>query len=503
VLTGRKLIRGISGRLLREWAVDVTGLPPWLLAECYDSVGDLSETLALLLPHHGRSTDEPLHHVVTHRILPLAHMDQDQQRELVLDTWRTFDAPQRFVFHKLISGTFRFGAAAKLVINAMAQAADVEPAVMQHRMAGRYTPSVENYLALLRPDDGEVDAARPYPFYLAHQLDDPPAEALGDIADWQAEWKWDGIRAQLLRRGDTVLLWSRGDELIDQTFPEIADAGRCLPDGTALDGEVLAFEAGAPLPFSALQRRLNRKAVAPALFADVPVVFMVYDLLESGGADLRGLPTAERRERLEAMDVAGCSEVLRVSPVVEADTWDQLAELRGQSRERGVEGLMLKRRDSVYKAGRVRGDWWKWKIDPYTVDCVMIYAQRGTGRRSTLFTDYTFGVWTGEPPGDGELVPVCKAYSGLTDAEIAKVDRWVTRHTTGRSGPVRFVEPGLVFEIAFEAIAASDRHKSGIALRFPRMARWRQDKKPVDADTLGNLQRLLAATQRRAITAGT
>lgn len=500
VLTGQKLIRAVPYKRLRAWAAEEAGLETWLFNECYGAVGDLSETLSLVLPGGQTPSDEPLHRVVSERILPLAQMTEDEQRVSVVETWRTLSTPQRFLFHKLISSNFRFGAARKVVINALAAAApgNVDPAVMQHRLGGRpIEPTAEAFAALLAGTDD--DDARPYPFCLAYQLDDP-VESLDDNEEnpetdsggrgWRAEWKWDGIRAQIIRRGVQTLVWSRGDELITDAFPELRAAGDALPDGTVLDGEVLAYEDDHPLPFSMLQRRLNRKRMEPMLFADVPVVFMAYDILEHDGEDVRPRNTDERRALLE--DLLPESPALRLSQRIEFDGWEQLAALRGESRERGVEGVMLKRADAPYAAGRKKGHWWKWKVDPYTVDCVMVYAQRGSGRRSSLFTDYTFAVWApGSTPGSRELVPVTKAYSGLTDEEFAKVDHFIKNHTVGKKGSFRQVEPQLVFEIAFEGINESNRHKSGVALRFPRMHRWRTDKKPEEADTLESLQALL------------
>ncbi len=495
VLTGQKLIRRVSYKRLRAWAGEATGYGDWLLGECHSSVGDLSETLSLILPPaKAPRPDEPLRRVVEERILPLAQMTEAEQRTALLGAWDAFDGTERFLFHKLISGNFRFGAARKVVVNALAAAAGVDPAVMQHRLSGRYTPSVAAFGALLSADDGDNDdPARPYPFYLAHQLDDPPTvHAMGQPSDWRAEWKWDGIRAQLIRRSGQTLLWSRGDELITDAFPELRAAGDLLSDGTVLDGEVLAWDEDQPLPFGSLQKRLNRKRVEMMLFVDVPVVFMAYDALEADGQDLRQTDTDARRAVLERLLPGDAA--LRLSPLIAFESWDELAVLRAESRDRGVEGVMLKRAEASYGTGRTdRGSWWKWKVDPYTVDCVMVYAQRGTGRRSTLYTDYTFAVWDGDERGQGELVPVTKAYSGLTDEEFAKVDRFIRGHSTGKKGSFREVKPELVFEIAFEGINASDRHKSGVALRFPRMHRWRTEKKPTEADTLGSLKRLLDA----------
>ena len=348
---------------------------------------------------------------------------------------------------------------------------------------GEWTPSPEWYAALLSHERTDDDRSRPYPFFLASPLEDP-VETLGDVSGWLVEWKWDGIRAQLVKRGGVLHLWSRGEELITHRFPEIAAAASRLPDGTVLDGEVLAFRDERPLPFSALQQRIGRQKQVAQLVRAVPVVFMTYDILEDRGADIRELPQVERRARLEAQLTD--TGVLRPSPLVPAASWAELATLRSESRARGVEGLMLKRLTSAYGVGRKRGDWWKWKIEPFTIDAVLIYAQPGSGRRASLLTDYTFGVWH-----QGELVPIAKAYSGLSNDEIAEMDRWIRRHTRERFGPVRHVEPVQVFELGFEAIARSTRHRSGIAVRFPRMLRWRTDKKAEEADTLETVQKLL------------
>lgn len=490
-LYGRKLVRGLSGRRLRDWLAEATGLPAWIIDESYDAVGDMSETISLLVPEGRAASDEPLHDVVETRLLPLAHMSEAQQRDAITAAWQAFDRTQVFLFHKLLSQSFRIAVARKSVINAMAAAAEIDPAVMAHRLLGAWKPNAEDYARLLAGEDTH-SGGRPYPFYLASPLEASP-DTLGDVGAWQFEWKWDGIRAQLLRRDGATMLWSRGEELVNESFPELVAMAEALPSGTALDGEILAWEAGRPLSFHLLQRRLNRKQAAPMLFADVPVVFMAYDLLEHGRADVREQPLDERRRRLEAAVAAAGEAVLQLSPLVDVAAWADLAGQLQHARQRGVEGLMVKRRTSPYRAGRVRGDWWKLKVEPFVVDAVLMYAQRGTGKRASLFTDYTFGVWaTAGDDGVRALVPVAKAYSGLDDAEIREVDRWVRGHTTGRSGPVRFVEPVQVFELAFEGITRSDRYKAGVALRFPRMARWRRDKPAAEADTLASLEALLA-----------
>jgi DNA ligase-1 len=396
--------------------------------------------------------------------------------------WAPLDRLQRFVLLKLITGEFRVGVSQTLVVRALAQASGLPVATVAARLMGDWTPAAEWFASVISPESTDVDESRPYPFFLASPLEEDVA-TLGDPANWILEWKWDGIRAQLVKRGGAIHLWSRGEELITHRFPEIVAAATHLPDGTVLDGEVLAFRDDRPLPFSALQQRIGRQKQVAQMARAVPVVFMTYDLLEQDGTDIRTVALRERRERLITLLPSG---VLRPSPVVMGSGWDALAEVRSESRVRGVEGLMLKRASSAYGVGRKRGDWWKWKIEPYTIDAVLIYAQPGSGKRASLLTDYTFGVWD-----NGELVPVAKAYSGLSNEEIGEMDRWIRRHTLERFGPVRHVEPVHVFELGFEGIARSSRHRSGIAVRFPRMLRWRKDKRAEEADTLDNVRRLL------------
>jgi DNA ligase-1 len=355
---------------------------------------------------------------------------------------------------------------------------------------GDWSPSAEFFDHLLDPEleTDETPIARPYPFHLAHQIDVSP-ETLGPVSEWQAEWKWDGIRAQVIKRADKVFVWSRGEDLMTDRFPEIERAARELPNGTVLDGEILPWRNDNVLPFLELQRRIGRKNLTPKILSEVPVILQCYDLLEFEGHDIRSIEFRTRREMLGALidSLSGAgTEVFKVTESVEATTWHDLADKRELSRTLGVEGFMLKHRASPYRVGRHRGDWWKWKIDPLTVDCVLIYAQKGSGKRSNLFTDYTFAVWK-----DGELVPFAKAYSGLTDAEIRKVDRFVRDNTTEKFGPVRAVRPELVFELGFEAIQKSSRHKSGVAVRFPRILRWREDKLPRDADSLQTIHQML------------
>ncbi len=519
-LTGRRLKRLVSGRAIGGWTVAATGLPEWLLGECYAVVGDGAETAALLLDQLPRIPADPwpLADWLEHRIQPLRAASPDQQRHHVVEWLRGLPRWERFTLLKLLTGELRVGVSQTLVVRALAQAAGLPTQVVAARLMGDWTPTATWYEQLLAANATDADRSRPFPFFLAAPLDpeirsaDDVATALGDRADWLIEWKWDGIRAQLVARDGRRHLWSRGEELISTRFPEIVGAAG-LPDGTVLDGEVLAWRDGRPLPFFALQQRIGRQRQVARVARDVPVVFMVYDVLEHAGRDVRDEPLTRRRALAEGVvaalldgpPVVAASPtpdalplepanpaappphpVVRLSPLVAAGTWAEAAVQRADARQRGVEGLMLKRLTAPYGVGRKRGDWWKWKIDPHTVDAVLIYAQPGSGKRASLLTDYTFGLWH-----EGALVPVAKAYSGLTNEEIAEIDRWIRRHTVERFGPVRHVEPVHVFELGFEAIARSTRHRSGVAVRFPRMLRWRKDKLAGDADGLEALTALL------------
>jgi DNA ligase 1 len=480
-LTGHKPRQAVPTRRLHTWAAEAAGIPLWLFEESYDAVGDLAEAIALVLPPtQAAELDEPLHLWVEERIVPLRELPEAEQKARLLSYWAVLNQQERFVFNKLITGAFRVGVSELLVVRALAAVSGVEAKVISHRLMGDWSPSEEMWSRVLSPGETALDRAHPYPFFLAHPLEAPP-ETLGPREDWFVEWKWDGIRAQLIRRGDVIALWSRGDESIAGQFPEvIADAPR-LPD-CVLDGEILAWKAGRVMPFAALQKRLGRKNPGKKVMADSPVIFLAFDLLEFEGTDWRERPLEERRAKLHEVvhSIPGGSRFDTTSQV-RAPSWETLAIARSKSREEGTEGLMLKRRDSVYGVGRPRGTWWKWKIEPYTLDAVLIYAQQGSGKRASLYSDYTFGLWKGE-----ELVPFAKAYSGLTDEELREVDGFIRKNTLERFGPVRTVKPELVFELGFEGLQRSARHKSGIAVRFPRMLRMRKDKAPREANTVAD-----------------
>ncbi len=491
-LIGRKPRQAVPTRQLMAWAGDRAAVPEWLFEASYDVVGDLAETITLLLPAPAAASGRPLNEWIRQELLPLRGMAIEDRRRRVLTAWDRLDESQRFVWNKLITGGFRVGVSKRLVVRALALFSGVDAAVITHRLMGEWEPTAETFHRLLASDTADADISRPYPFYLAYPLEKTPAD-LGAITDWQVEWKWDGIRGQVIQRRGQVFIWSRGEELVTEKYPELAEAAAGLPDGTVLDGEILPWRNDRPLPFGELQRRIGRKTAGKKLRQEVPVAFLAYDLLERDGRDQRHLALAQRRKFLLDILAAFAGRPLVSSTTVEASSWEVLKDRHAESRRRGVEGFILKRRASRYGVGRKRGDWWKWKVDPFTVDAVLIYAQRGHGRRAGLYTDYTFAVRQGD-----QLVPFAKAYSGLSDAEIREVDRFIQQNTRERFGPVRAVRPELVFEIAFEGLRPSKRHKSGVAVRFPRILRWRRDKRRDEADTLDSLKALLKAASHEA-----
>jgi DNA ligase-1 len=531
-LAGGKPRQVVPVAVLNALACDRAGTPPWLFDACYQAVGDFAETVAHVLPPPTHESDLGLAAWVEDRLLPLRGLSPAEQAARVASYWDELDAPGRFLLNKLIGGGFRVGVSRLLVQRALAEGAGVDAKRVAQRMMGytdaKTTPSAGRFAQLTAEGDvARADIGQPYPFFLAHPLDLAHtgfAARLADPADWIVEWKYDGIRAQVIKRAGRVWIWSRGEELVTDRFPEIVAVARPLPDGTVLDGEIVVWKDGRVASFALLQQRIGRKLLNKKVLADAPVVFIAYDILEEGGVDVREQPQFERRRRLEALLATPPSgqplpegDAIRLSPVESAADWAALAELREQSRERGVEGFMLKHRLARYGTGRRKqddiaaGTWWKWKIDPLSVDAVLVYAQAGHGRRASVYTDYTFAVWS-RPPADAaeaqaavdaiaerqpptpdalQLVPFAKAYSGLTDEEFKVIDRVIRQTTLEKFGPVRSVRPSLVFELGFEGINRSARHKSGIAVRFPRMLRIRADKPLHEADTMVELEALL------------
>jgi DNA ligase-1 len=495
LFTGRKPKRQINSRLIRNWAIEASNIPVWLFEESYQVVGDLAETMSLLMPQNSAGSDKSLTEWIA-EINELGDKTEEERKLWLMESWAMLNTQERFVFNKILTGGFRVGVSQNLVIKALSEVSGLDAPILTHRIMGNWMPETYSYSQLVQDQAPADDISRPYPFFLAYPIQETSEkqrsveelqEALGDASLWQAEWKWDGIRAQLIKRAGKIFIWSRGEDLATEKFPELHPFLNALPDGTVLDGEILSFRNGLPLPFNVLQTRIGRKNLSKKILEESPVALIAYDCLEFEGDDIREKTQSQRRVLLEVLQAATpFPEVFRLSQLVQFNTWDELAQQRGQSRAMIAEGIMLKRKSATYQVGRRRGDWWKWKIDPLSVDAVMVYAQKGHGRRADLYTDYTFAVWDGD-----KLVPFAKAYSGLTDAEINKVDYFVKRNTLEKFGPVRTVKPELVFEIGFEGINRSTRHKSGVALRFPRILRWRHDKPKEEADTIETLKALL------------
>ena len=485
IFSGRRPKRAVNSTQLWTWCNELAQLPEWLFEESYHAVGDLGETIALLLPEStGSDASFPLHHYLE-TLISIEKEDEAVRKQFITRSWESMTQAERFVFNKLITGNFRIGVSQSTIVNALAKTVNLDSSVIAHRISGNWDPMTTSFAELLSEHTISTDYSKPYPFYLAYAIEDE-VHTLGKPGEWQAEWKWDGIRGQMIKRNGDLFVWSRGEELMTEKFPEYHVLKNHLPNGVVLDGEIIPSENGKPLPFALLQTRIGRKNITKKQLIEAPITFFAYDLLEFEGNDIRESFLAERRTLLEKIVKQINHPALLLSPVISFTSWDELTSLRLHSRNMGSEGIMLKRKQSIYQVGRKRGDWWKWKIDPFVIDAVMIYAQKGHGRRSNLYTDYTFAVKDGD-----KLVSFTKAYSGLTDKEFSQVDQFVKRNSLEKFGPVRTVKPELVFEIAFEGIAASNRHKSGVALRFPRINRWRKDKTVNEINTIEDLKKML------------
>lgn len=494
LLSGRRPKRPVTSTLLRKWAGEISGIPDWLFEASYHVVGDFAETvthIATLTAPMEKSLTEWVTYVEELKALP-----DEEKAARVKAAWSGLQDMELFVFNKIITGGFRIGVSQKIMVKGLSKATGVAEDALAHRLMGDWSPHTTNFHQLLFAENAADQTSRPYPFYLAYGLEGMEGRAagagldelvpLGDPTEWQAEHKWDGIRGQLIVREGKHFVWSRGEELVTEKYPEFEALRSALPHGTVLDGEILAWKNGTPLPFAEMQKRIGRKTVGKKILADVPVVLVAYDVLEHNGEDIRTRPLSERRQILEALVQEAAQPALLLSPTLAFGSWEDVVALREQARTASIEGVMLKRRSSPYEVGRKRGNWWKWKVDPMSIDAVLTFSMQGHGRRADLYTDHTFGLWQ-----DGQLVTFAKAYSGLTDTEMKEVDAFVKKNTLERFGPVRQLAPQLVFEIAFEGISASSRHKSGVAVRFPRIVRWRRDKKAGEANTLDDLKTMI------------
>jgi DNA ligase-1 len=487
LFTGRRPSFKINSTQLQQWAASEAKIPDWLFRESYNSVGDLGETISLILPQYEINVKEKSLSEWFDYLIQLPNMKEEDKRIHIVNAWRQLSTHEIFVFNKMLMGSFRIGVSQTLVVRAIAEATSVDSNIIAHRIMGKWNPVDTTFHQLIVEESKNDNDSRPYPFYLAYPIESDVSE-LGNFGDWFAEWKWDGIRSQIIFRNGELFIWTRGEDLATDKFPELHILKNVLPDGTVIDGEIVAYSNNKPMPFNVLQTRIGRKNLTKKILEDAPVAFIAYDLLEIKGKDIRQQTQQERRKLLEELySTINSTEVFTISPLLNFNNWEELKSLHNQSRENVAEGFMIKNKNSFYQVGRKKGDWWKWKVNPLSIDAVLVYAQKGHGRRAELYTDYTFAVWDAEK----KLIPFAKAYSGLTDAEIAEVDKFVKQNTLEKFGPVRTVTPQLVFEIGFEGINASSRHKSGIAVRFPRILRWRKDKHAEEADTLENLNKIL------------
>ncbi|UBB89553.1 ATP-dependent DNA ligase [Candidatus Kaistella beijingensis] len=484
LFTGKRPKRPVNTNLLKLWALEITQLPEWLFLESYSSVGDLGETLSLILPPPVNEIDKSLSQWMS-ELIDLKDKTEEEKRIYVIESWNGLNYTERFIFNKLIGGSFRIGVSKKLLINALSKYSEIDSSQLMHSIMGKWNVEETNFEDLISGTNINPDNSKPYPFCLAYPIEKEIHE-LGNPEDWQAEYKWDGIRGQLIKRNNEIFLWSRGEELVTPQFPELVSALEKMEGDFVLDGEILAVVDNQVLNFNELQKRLNRKTITAKMLKEIPVKSFVYDILEFNGEDLREKPLSERRAILEKLINENPHENIKLSEIIQYKNWEELTEIRSNSRENNSEGLMLKQKNSHYHSGRKKGDWWKWKVDALTIDAVLIYAQKGSGRRSGYYTDYTFAV-----KKEDQLVTIAKAYSGLTDKEIMEVSKFVTKNSLEKFGPVRTVKPELVFEIAFEGIGYSNRHKSGVALRFPRIVRWRRDKKVDEIDDIEEVKKLI------------
>nr|WP_297786818.1 ATP-dependent DNA ligase [uncultured Allomuricauda sp.] len=502
ILSHRRPPRPVNTRLLRTWAAELSKIPTWLFEESYHIVGDLAETIALVVPSTEKGTEKSLT-TFLQEMLALKQKAEAEKKEYLFQHWSVLDYYERFVFNKLITGSFRIGVSQKLMTRALSKATGIEEDILAYKLMGNWDPNRISFHDLVLEEKESDYLSKPYPFFLAYAVEDDVSD-LGDVSEWSAEHKWDGIRSQVILRTNEIFVWSRGEELVTDKYPEFEAFVGAIPNGTVLDGELLPYPNGEIGTFKDLQTRIGRKNISKSLLEKIPVKLKVYDILEWKGQDIRNKTYLERRHILEdfySNTIKSNKETipLLLSNRLQFNSWDDVAHERDLSREKHSEGLMLKRNDSTYQVGRKKGDWWKWKVDPLTIDAVLTYAMRGHGRRSNLFTDYTFALWDINDEGEKELVTFAKAYSGLTDKEFRQVDAWIKKNTLERFGPVRSVTPEHVFEIAFEGIAPSKRHKSGVATRFPRILRWRKDKKIDEANSLDDLKALIPSKAKESL----
>lgn len=488
LFTGKRPSRIVNTSLIRSWCAEVANIPLWLFEQNYHIIGDLAETISLVLPLHASRLETKLDEMID-QMQSTKNLSEPLKKDFIISMWKSMDKDQVWVFNKLITGGFRLGVSKNLIIQALSNSVGTDVNHIAYLLMGKWTPETISWSYFTDDTEAKSDLSKPFPFYLAHAL--PPKELENIHPDeWAAEWKWDGIRCQLIHRKGSCFLWSRGEELMTDKFPELESSLSSQKKDLVIDGEIVAWKNDGPMDFQKLQTRIGRKHPGKKIMNDVPIKFIAYDILELNGKDLRNLTFSERRVILETMVQDINEEIIALSPLVYFDNVASLTLMRNEASDHFAEGLMLKRKTGIYHSGRRTGDMWKWKKDPFLIDAVLIYAQRGHGRRANLFSDFTFALRDGD-----KLLPFAKAYSGLTDAEISEITEYVRKNTLETFGPVKSVKAELVFELAFEGISLSTRHKSGIAVRFPRINRWRKDKSVQDIDTIEGIKKLLSQNQ--------
>jgi len=499
LLTGKSNKRFISGRYLKNLFSELYEYPVWLIDTCYLKVGDSAEVITLLLKNKSTSRKKVLLNISLNELLSktipdLSKLNDEEKNFKIKNMWETLPEDNHLIFNKILTGTFRVGVSIGLITKSISKLINIDEEIISHRLMGNFEPSIDSYEFLINKNINLQELnSKPFPFLLANTIEDKIFKH--SINDFQFEWKYDGIRMQLIKRSGNVSLWTRGQELVNDSFPELVDKMSHIKDDFVLDGELLVwnFKEQIAFDFSLLQKRINRKSPTRSIQIKYPIIFIAYDLLEINGRDIREIKLENRRIELEKYfskwhnkTENNISAIFKICNLIFPKDWPDALNYKEKSRENNTEGLIIKKKTSIYSSGRKRGIWWKYKVDPMQLDAVLIYAKGGSGRRAGLYTDYSFALWK-----DKELIKFASAYSGLTNIEIKELDKWIRKNTIEKFGPVRSLKPEMVFEISFEKIQISKRHKSGIAVRFPRITKWRKDKKINDADSLENAYELM------------
>ena len=496
LLIGKSNKRFISGKSLREYYSIIYKLPIWLIDICHQKVGDSAEVISLLLSNKidKKSKDISLNNLIKNKLPELLKISEEEKVEMIKYYWEIIPKENLLVFNKILTGSFRIGVSKGLVRKSLSKMLNMDESIISHRLMGQFIPSAKTYNFIISKKFHQKELGyKPYPFQLANPLDIQVKDL--NLDDYQFEWKYDGIRGQIVKRRKNITIWTRGEELVNNSFPELVNLISLINDDFVIDGEILIWNSKKDCPddFGLLQKRIRRNSPSNKILKDLPISFITYDLLELNGKDLRENILSIRREILEKLYSSWKEKStdpyfhkLKITKLIKVFDWYDIEKKKNNSRSLNTEGLVIKNKNSKYLPGRKRGNWWKYKVDPMQLDAVLIYAKGGSGKRADLYTDYSFALWK-----DKELTKFANAYSGLTNEEIKELDKWIRKNTLNKFGPVRSVKPFFVFEISFENIQFSSRHKSGIAVRFPRITKWRKDKNIHEADTLENAYKLM------------